>query len=83
MAEKFIRVASGAVYRYTDMLAKRRDAVVVGKKEFDAFIRSATKRAVGRPKNAAPEPVEEPSAEEVDDVLSGVLNDGSDVRASG
>lgn len=38
--EKFIRVKSGAVYRWTPLMAKRRDAILVGPQEMADWHRS-------------------------------------------
>lgn len=37
--DKFIRVRSGAVYHHTDLLARRKDAVIVGPQEFADYLR--------------------------------------------
>lgn len=38
--KKFIRVKSGAVYRWTPMLAKRKDAIIVGPQEYADWTRA-------------------------------------------
>lgn len=67
--EKYIRVKSGAIYGYCDVLAARSDAVVVGKKEYDEYMKeqlggiTAGKRGKNTGRRTKSEPKPEPKSE--------------------